>query len=87
MGTSGKSKKKNPPKKNPPSSSIFDHSSDESYDESELVDDETDYSEEDQNFISQIERKNQQRKQKTVVLSDSEEDLTESDHGCEVFGD
>ena len=87
VGTSGKSKEKNPPKKNLPRSSLFDHSSDESYDESELVDDETDYSEEDQNFISQIERKNQQRKQKTVVLSDSEEDLTESDHGCEVFGD
>ena len=70
----------------------------------DILDDGTDYSEEDQEFIQMIERKNLQRKKKVVenvVLecvehnpvqalpsdsSESEKDLEESDHGCEVRG-
>ena len=81
--SSKKPKKKNPPKKR--LSEIFESDSEESCRVEDLVDDNTDYSEEDQDFIKRIEKKNLQRKRKTVS-SDSEDDLTESDHGCEVMG-
>ena len=80
------SKKKNLPKK----SKVFEISSEDedSLMEDDLVDDSSDYSEEDQNFINLIERKNLQRKKKTTltVSSDSDNNLEESDHGCEVRG-
>ena len=63
--------------------------------EEDLVNDSTDYSEDDQEFITMIERKNLQRKRRKVTqtteavdpsveLSSSEPDALESDHGCKV---
>ena len=65
--------------------------------EEDLVNDSTDYSEDDQEFITMIERKNLQRKRRkvnqtteavdlAVELSSSKSDALESDHGCEVQG-
>ena len=85
-------------------SEVFNTSDEESLEEEDIVDDGTDYCEEDQEFIKMIERKNLQRKKKVVenvVLeslehnpvqalpsdsSESDKDLEESDHGCEVRG-
>ena len=82
--------------KKPKRSEVFNISDEESLDEEDIVDDGTDYSEEDQEFIKQIERKNLQRKKKVVEntpiqampseSTESEIDLEESDHGCEVRG-
>ena len=82
--------------KKPKRSEVFTTSDEDSLEEEDLVNDGTDYSEEDQEFIKMIERKNLQRKKKVVEnatiealpsdSSESERDLEESDHGCEVRG-